>query len=190
SYFYVTPPDSQWDERRREEHLSFYNRYSLPIIAIHEVAPGHYYQHLALKQQHSRVRTALASGSFVEGWAHYCEQMMLDEGFGGGDPRLRLAQLEEALLRDCRFIVGIKMHTRGMSLDEGTKIFVERGHQEKSNAFEEARRGTYDPLYLYYTLGKLQILKLREDYRRAKGNEFKLSEFHDAFLRQGPLPIR
>ncbi|MDQ3816648.1 MAG: DUF885 domain-containing protein, partial [Acidobacteriota bacterium] len=148
SYFYVTPPDPQWDERKREEHLSFYNRYSLPIIAIHEVAPGHYYQHLVLKKQRSRIRTALASASFVEGWAHYCEQMMLDEGFGGNNPKLRFAQLNAALLRLCRYLVGLRLHTQGMSYEQAVDFFMREGYQERVNAEREARRGTLDPTYL------------------------------------------
>lgn len=190
SYFYVTPPDPQWDERRKEEHLSFYNRYSLPIIAIHEVAPGHYYQSLALKQQRSRVRTALASASFVEGWAHYCEQMMLDEGFGGNNPKLRFAQLNAALLRLCRYLVGLRLHTQGMTYEQGVDFFMREGYQERVNAEREARRGTLDPTYLVYTLGKMQIMKLREDYRARMGAAFKLGEFHDRLLSYGMPPIK
>ncbi|MFL6230228.1 MAG: DUF885 family protein [Pyrinomonadaceae bacterium] len=190
SYFYVTPPDPAWDARRREEHLSFYNRYSLPIVAIHEVYPGHYYQGLALTRTHSRVRSALGANSFVEGWAHYCEQMLLDEGFGGGNPKLRLAQLQAALTRLCRYLVGIEMHTRGMSYEEGVEFFVREGYMERTNAEREARRGTLDPTYLVYTLGKMQIIALREDYRRQQGDSFRLSEFHDRLLSYGMPPVK
>ncbi|HKC62751.1 MAG TPA: DUF885 family protein [Pyrinomonadaceae bacterium] len=190
SYFYVTPPDPQWDERKKEEHLSFYNRYSLPIIAIHEVAPGHYYQNLALKQQHSRIRIALASASFVEGWAHYCEQMMLDEGFGGNNPKLRFAQLNAALLRLCRYLVGLRLHTQGMSYEQGVDFFMREGYQERVNAEREARRGTLDPTYLVYTLGKMQIMKLREEYKARMGASFKLGEFHDRLLSYGMPPVK
>lgn len=190
AYFYVTPPDAQWDERRKEEHLSFYNRYSLPIISIHEVYPGHYYQYLALKRQPSRVRTALASASFVEGWAHYSEQMMLDEGFGGNNPKLRLAQLNAALLRLCRYLVGLRLHTQGMTYEEGVEFFIREGYQERVNAEREARRGTEDPTYLVYTLGKMQILKLREDYKQHMGASFSLGQFHDRLLSYGMPPIK
>jgi uncharacterized protein (DUF885 family) len=190
SYFYVTPPDPQWDERRKEEHLSFYNRYSLPIIAIHEVYPGHYYQKLALKRLSSRVRVALASASFVEGWAHYCEQMMLDEGFGGNNPKLRLAQLNAALLRLCRYLVGLRLHTQGMTYEEGVQFFMREGYQERVNAEREARRGTLDPTYLVYTLGKMQILKLREEYRARMGASFNLGAFHDRLLSYGMPPVK
>jgi uncharacterized protein (DUF885 family) len=190
SYFYVTPPDPSWDARRREEHLSFYNRYQLPVVSIHEVYPGHYYQLLALRRTPSRVRSALGAASFVEGWAHYCEQMMLDEGFGGGNPRLRLAQLQAALTRLCRYLVGISMHTRGMSYEEGVEFFVREGYMERTNAEREARRGTLDPTYLVYTLGKMEIMRLREDYRRLRGDGFRLGEFHDRLLSYGMPPVR
>jgi uncharacterized protein (DUF885 family) len=190
SYFYVTPPDPAWDARRREEHLSFYNRYSLPVVAIHEVYPGHYYQSLALRRSSSRVRAALGANSFVEGWAHYCEQMMLDEGFGGGNPKLRLAQLQAALTRLCRYLVGISLHTRGMSYEEGVEFFVREGYMERTNAEREARRGTLDPTYLVYTLGKMEIMRLREDYQRQQGDAFRLGEFHDRLLSYGMPPVK
>jgi uncharacterized protein (DUF885 family) len=190
SYFYVTPPDATWDARRRDEHLSFYNRYQLPVVAIHEVYPGHYYQQLALARTHSRLRSALGANSFVEGWAHYCEQMMLDEGFGGNNPKLRLAQLQAALTRLCRYLVGIKMHTGGMSYEEGVEFFVREGYMERTNAEREARRGTLDPTYLVYTLGKMEIMRLREDYRRQQGDAFRIGEFHDRLLSYGMPPVK
>ncbi|HEY0546466.1 MAG TPA: DUF885 family protein [Pyrinomonadaceae bacterium] len=190
AYFYVTPPDADWDARRKDEHLSFYNRSSLPIIAIHEVYPGHYYQFLALKGQFSRVRTALGSASFVEGWAHYCEQMMLDEGFGGNNPKLRLAQLNLALLRLCRYLVGLRMHTAGMTYEQGVEFFMREGYQERVNAEREARRGTLDPTYLVYTLGKMEILKLRDEWRARLGASFRLGEFHDRLLSFGMPPLK
>jgi uncharacterized protein (DUF885 family) len=190
AYYYVTPPDPQWDERRKEEHLSFYNRYALPIISIHEVYPGHYYQYLALKRVPSRVRVALSSASFAEGWAHYCEQMLLDEGFGGNNPKLRLAQLSLALLRLCRYLVGLRLHTAGMTYEQGVEFFMREGYQERVNAEREARRGTLDPTYLVYTLGKMQILKLREDYRKLMGTSFNLGQFHDRLLSYGMPPVK
>ena len=190
SYFYVTPPGDGWDARRREEHLSFFNRYALPVVSIHEAFPGHYYQLSLLRRTPSRVRAALQSASFVEGWAHYCEQMMLDEGFGGGEPRLRLAQLHAALTRLCRYLVGLRMHTEGMSYEEGVEFFMREGYVERANAEREARRGTIDPTYLVYTLGKTEILRLREDYRRARGEGFRLGEFHDRLLSYGRPPVK
>jgi uncharacterized protein (DUF885 family) len=190
AYYYVTPPDPAWDARRREEHLSFYNRYSLPIVSVHEVYPGHYYQLLAARQSTSRVRAVLGSGSFIEGWAHYCEQMMLDEGFGGNNPKLKLAQLQAALSRLCRYLVGLKMHTQGMTYEQGTEFFMREGYMERANAEREARRGTLDPTYLVYTLGKMEILKLREAYRERTGASFRLGEFHDRLLAHGSPPVK
>ncbi len=190
AYYYVTPPDSHGDARRIEEHLSFYNRYALPVISIHEVYPGHYYQGLALKGQTSRVRTVLASASFTEGWAHYCEQMMLDEGFGGNNPKLRLAQLNLALLRLCRYVVGLRLHTQGMSYEEAVRFFMREGYQERVNAEREARRGTVDPTYLVYTLGKMEIMKLRDEVKAREGATFRLGQFHEKLLSYGMPPVR
>jgi uncharacterized protein (DUF885 family) len=190
AYYYLTPPDPAWDERRREEHLGHYNRYGLQITSIHEAFPGHYYQLLKLQQQPSRVRTAFGAASFVEGWAHYCEQMMLDEGFGGNNPRLRLAQLNAALLRLCRYVVGIRLHTQGMSYAEAVDFFMREGYQERVNAEREARRGTVDPTYLVYTLGKMEIIKLREDWRARVGPAFNLGQFHDRLLSYGMPPLK
>jgi uncharacterized protein (DUF885 family) len=190
AFYYVTPPEKDWDARQKEEHLRLFNAPVMQIITIHEAFPGHYIQFLNAKQYPTKTRKLTSCGSNVEGWAHYCEQMMVEEGYGGGDPRIRLAQLSEALLRDCRFVVGIKLHTRGMTVEQGAKVFEEEGFQEPSTAYEEARRGAYNPTYLYYTLGKLQIYKLREDYRRAKGMDYKLATFHNEFVRQGGIPIK
>lgn len=191
SYYYLTPPDMAWSERQREEHLSHYNRYGLPITSIHEVYPGHYYQLLALKRvQPTRVRATFASSSFVEGWAHYCEQMMLDEGFGGNNPKLRLAQLDAALLRLCRYVVGLRLHTQGMTYEQAVEFFMREGYQERVNAEREARRGTVDPTYLVYTLGKMLIMRLREDWKNRMGAAFNLRDFHDRLLSYGMPPIK
>jgi uncharacterized protein (DUF885 family) len=190
AYYYVTLPDPQLDEAKKEEHLGFYNRYALPIISIHEVYPGHYYQFLAAKKVPSRVRSVLRSASFTEGWGHYCEQMMLDEGFGGNNPRLRLAQLNLALLRLCRYVVGLRLHTRGMSYQEALDFFMREGYQDSVAAEREARRGTIDPTYLVYTLGKMEILKLREEYRARMGDSFRLRDFHDQLLSYGMPPVK
>ncbi len=115
---------------------------------------------------------------------------MIEEGLGNGDPGYRLAQLSEALVRDARFVIGIKLHTQGWTVEKGTRLFMEKAFQERANGFEEARRGAYNPTYLYYTLGKLQIYKLREDYKRAKGSAYSLEQFHTDFVRQGGMPIK
>jgi uncharacterized protein (DUF885 family) len=190
AFYYVTPPEKDWSARRVEEHLRAYNKWVMDIISIHEAYPGHFVQFLYSKQFPTKTRKLVFAGSNVEGWAHYCEQMMLEQGFGNGDPRIRLAQLSEALLRDARYVAGIKLHTQGMTVEQAAKIFVEKAFQEPANAYEEARRGAYNPTYLYYTLGKLEIYKLREDYRKAKGGAFRLEGFHNEFIRQGGIPIK
>jgi hypothetical protein len=187
AFYYVTPVEADWDEARREAHLRLFNPYVVAMINVHEAYPGHYLQFLYAPRLPTRTRKLLYANTNVEGWAHYGEQMMVDEGFGEGDPRIRLAQLQEALLRDCRYVVGIKLHTRGMTVEEGAKVFVERGFQEPANGYEEARRGAYDPTYLYYTLGKLEIQELRDEYRSKTGAT--LRQFHDAFVAQGGIPI-
>jgi uncharacterized protein (DUF885 family) len=190
AFYYVTPPEMNWSAKQKEEHLRLFNAPVMQIITIHEAFPGHYIQFLYAKQYPTKTRKLAACNSNAEGWAHYCEQMMVEEGYGDGDPKIRLAQLSEALLRDCRFVVGIKLHTQGMTVERGAQVFEKEGYQEPSSAYEEARRGAYDPTYLYYTLGKLQIYKFREDYRRAKGASYQLESFHNTFVRQGGLPIK
>lgn len=190
AFYYVTPPEKEWDKKRQIEHMRQFNRTGMDIITIHEAYPGHYLQFLYAKQYPTKVRKLYFCGTNAEGWAHYAEQMIVEEGYGDGDPKVRLAQLNEALLRDCRYIVGIKLHTEGWTVEQGKKFFVEQGYIEPEVAFQEARRGTYNPTYLYYTLGKLQIYKLRDDYKKAKGADFRLQTFHDEFVRQGGLPIK
>jgi uncharacterized protein (DUF885 family) len=190
AFYYVTPTEKDWTAKRKEEHLRLFNPPVMQIITIHEAFPGHYIQFLYAKQYPTRVRKLTYCDSNVEGWAHYCEQMMVEEGHGDGDAKIRLAQLSEALLRDCRFVVGIKLHTQSMTVEEGAKVFEKEGFQEPSTAYEEARRGAYNPTYLYYTLGKLQIYKLRDDYRKAKGKDYNLQTFHNDFVQQGGIPIK
>jgi uncharacterized protein (DUF885 family) len=164
--------------------------YFIRSTVIHEAYPAHYIQFLGDSKLAFRVRKIILSLSNFEGWAHYCEQMVLDEGFRADDPKMRLAQLQDALLRNARLIVGIKMHTRKMSMDEGVDFFRTEAYQSKAMAEREVKRGTMDPAYINYTLGKLEIMKLREDYKRLKGNDFSLKEFHDRFLEMGAVPIR
>jgi uncharacterized protein (DUF885 family) len=188
AYYYVTPVDPSWDAKRQDEHLRFYNKYVVAMINVHEAYPGHYVQFLYQQKLTSRVRKLVDASTNSEGWAHYAEQMMLEKGFGGGDPRYRLAQLQEALLRDCRYVAGIKLHTEGWTVERAAKeLFVDQCFQEPANGHEEARRGTYNPTYLYYTLGKIEIQKLRDEYLQEKGGSLK--QFHEAFLSQGGLPI-
>ena len=185
----MTPTEKDWDAKHKDEHLRAFNSPVMKVITIHEAYPGHYVQFLNAKQFPTKTRKVLYCSSNVEGWAHYAEQMMIEEGFGAGDPKIRLAQLQEALLRDARYVVGIKLHTAGWTVEQGARFFQEKAFQEPANAYEEARRGAYNPTYLYYTLGKLQIYKLREDYRAAKAANYNLKDFHDEFVRQGGVPI-
>jgi len=188
--FNVTTPDSKWPAERTEEWMKGFNNSMIPGTAIHEVYPGHFVQFLWINQSQSKIRKLIACGSNAEGWAHYSEQMMLDEGYGNGDAKLRMGQLEDALLRDARFIVGIQMHTGNMTLEQAKQFFIQEGYQPAPIADIETKRGTSDPTYLVYTLGKLQILKLREDYRKMRGKDFSLMEFHDRLMQQGGVPLK
>ncbi|HEV3333722.1 MAG TPA: DUF885 domain-containing protein [Bryobacteraceae bacterium] len=190
AYFNVTLPDSHWTPKQVEEYLEDFNRGTIISTATHEAFPGHYVQFLWLQSLSSRVRKLVACGSNSEGWAHYSEQMMLDEGYGNGDLKLRLGQLQDALLRNARYIAGIQMHTGKMTVDQAADFFVKEGYQTRPIAEKEAKRGTSDPTYLVYTLGKLEILKLRDDYKNVKGQHYTLGEFHNAFLKQGAAPIK
>jgi uncharacterized protein (DUF885 family) len=200
AYFNVTLPDPSWPKDKQESWLQAFNRGTITSTAIHEVYPGHYTQFLWVPSAPSKVRKLLGSGTNAEGWAHYTEQMMLDEGYGrtaripeAKDRKfleLRLGQLQDALLRDARYIVGLKMHTGQMTFDEGVKFFREQGYQTAAVSERETKRGTSDPTYLMYTLGKLQIMKLREDYRKKMGDKFSLEQFHNEFLKQGFPPVK
>jgi len=190
AFFNVTLPEKNWTPARVAAFMLGSPRGVIISTAIHEAYPGHYVQFLWMKNVDSRVRKLIGASSNAEGWAHYCEQMMLDEGYSNGDPKMRLGQLQDALLRDARYIVGIEMHTGKRTLDQGVEFFEKEGFQPHEIALKETKRGTSDPTYLYYTLGKLQILKLREDYKKMRGAQFMLQEFHDSFMKQGFPPIK
>lgn len=190
AYYNVTPVEPKWTQARKEQHLSFFNDYYFPLISAHEVMPGHYVNFAIERHEKlSLIRRLLSSPSFVEGWAHYDEQMMVDEGWGNGDPHVRLAQLQGALLRECRYLVGLREHTAGMTVDAATKFFEENAFLAHEPAHREALRGTADPLYGYYTLGKLELLKLRDDYKRISGSRYSLEAFHDQLLAHGDPPM-
>ena len=190
AFFNVTLPEPGWTKEKKEDYLEAFHRGTIISTAVHEVYPGHYVQFLWTNTAPSKVRKLIGASSNAEGWAHYTEQMMLDEGYGNGDLKLRLGQLQDALLRNARYIVGIEMHTGRMTIDQAVEFFVKEGYQKRAIGEEEAKRGTSDPTYLYYTLGKLEILKLREDYRKLRGSQFSLLDFHDKFLAQGCPPIK
>jgi uncharacterized protein (DUF885 family) len=191
AYYNVTPVEPGWTEKQKRDHLGFFNRWSSEIVSVHEALPGHYYQFLAVQRVPSRLRQVLGCGSNSEGWAHYCEQMAIEEGYGGGDPRYELAQLVLAIQRLGRFVVGISLHTQGMSYEQAVQVFEDRCWMAPVNAEREARRGTMDPTYLVYTLGKWRVLEMREELKRRLGDRYRLKDFHDAFLREGPaaLPV-
>src|SRR5438093_649440 len=192
AYYNITLPDPSWPKEKQEEYLQGYNYPLLSNVSVHEVWPGHYTQFLWVKNNPdlSKVRKLTGAGSDSEGWAHYSEEMVLDEGLYNNDARYRLAQLVDALLRDCRYIVGIKMHTQGMTMDQAKRFFVKEGHQVPVVGEMETKRGTGDPTYLMYTLGKLEILKLREDYKRKMGSAFSLQDFHDRFIKAGSPAVK
>ena len=190
AFYYLTPPDASWGAERREDHLENFNRYQLTVTSIHEAYPGHYYQQLKSAQSPSRVRAALRSATFAEGWAHYSEQMMLDEGFGGNNPKLRLAQLNSALLRLCGYLAAVRVHTAGMSYEEAVGLFEREGYLARASAEREARLAALDPVSLAATLGKAEILRLRQEWQRQLGDSFRLGEFHDRLLGYGAPPLR
>lgn len=189
AFFNVTLPEKAWSKEQIESFMGGFNRGTVISTAIHEVYPGHYVQFLWVQHAPSKVRKLLGCGTNAEGWAHYTEQMMLDEGYSR-DPKIRLGQLQDALLRDARYIVGISMHTGKMTFEQGVDFFVKEGYQTHEVAERETKRGTSDPTYLVYTLGKLEILKLREDYKKKMGDKFSLEQFHNDFLKQGYPPVK
>ncbi|HEX4631755.1 MAG TPA: DUF885 domain-containing protein [Chthoniobacterales bacterium] len=204
AYFYVTPPENDWTELQKEQWLTSFNYFMSDLVSIHEVYPGHYVQFLHLNaSKATKAEKIFGATSFIEGWAHYCEKMMIDEGFGGAAPnakpseddvqraaKYRMVQAQAALVRLCRLCVSIKMHTQGMSVDEATKFFQDNCYMEEKPARAEAMRGTFDIGYGSYSLGKLEILKLRADYQAQEGDKFSLKKFHDEVLSHGMLPIR
>jgi uncharacterized protein (DUF885 family) len=203
SYFYITPAANDWNELQKEQWLTSFNYYMSDLFSIHEVYPGHYVQFLRMNaSKATKAEKIFGSDSFVEGWAHYAEQMMIDEGFGGSaaaEPsvdeihraaKYRMMQAQAALVRLCRLCVSIKMHTQGMSVEEATKFFQENCYYEEKPARTEAMRATFDLGCLSYTLGKLQILKLRKDWQEQEGANFSLKKFHDELLNHGMPPIR
>jgi uncharacterized protein (DUF885 family) len=203
AYYYVTPTEPDWPPEQKEEWLTAFNYYTTDIVSIHEAYPGHYTQFLHLNASPvSRVAKIFGSYAFVEGWAHYVEKVVIDAGYGGSTSetpteeeqkraaKYRMAQADEALLRLCRLAVSIRMHTQGMSIEDATKFFMEHCHYEEKPARSEAMRGTYDPGYLNYSLGKLMILKLRRDYEAQEGEKFSAKQFHDELLKHGMPQIR
>ena len=191
AYYYLTDVDRSWPPERQEEHMRDFNFPTLWNISIHEVYPGHFLHYQHLRQVDSKVRksTFFAPASVVEGWAHYCEQMMIEAGFRRTDPTIKLGQLAEALVRLARFVVCIRLHCEDLSVEQGMRFFRDEAFLEEASARREAERGTFDPTYLVYSAGKLMMLKLRRDYKQQQAGKFSLRAFHDAVLAQGCAPF-
>ncbi len=196
AFYYITPVDPKWSPQQKEDWLRQFDYYTTDNVTIHEAYPGHYTQFMHLNaSKASKIEKIFGSYAFIEGWAHYCEKMMADEGYGhNGDPviaaKYRLAQSGDALLRLCRLCVSVKTHCQGMSVDDATKFFMDNWYQGDKPSRQEALRGTFDPGYLFYTIGKLEILKLRADYEKQEGANFSLKKFHDLMLDNGMPQIR
>lgn len=191
AYYYITDADPAWPAERQEEHLRDFSYGALWSISIHEVYPGHFlhYQHLRQVAAPLRKSILFSSTAMVEGWAHYAEQMMIDAGFRRQDPHIKLGQLAEALIRLCRVIVGIRLHCEDLSVEQGVRFFRDEAFLEEASARREAERGTFDPSYVLYSLGKLMVLKLRDDYKALKGDKFSARTFHDTLLGNGTVPL-
>ena len=193
SYYNITLVDPSWSERQKNEHLTYFNYPGLLGVSIHEAMPGHFVQLLYRQQVPTDLRKVFMPASLIEGWAHYAEQMMIDEGFGDFDPGARLGQLRRALQRHARWHVGMAMHVSGESILDAAIEFSDIAYFADFPALRETQRGTYNPTFLYYALGRMEILRLREDYRKHlsdRGETFSLLEFHDALLTLGlPLPL-
>lgn len=187
AFYYITPPDPKWPQKEQEEYVMPFG--TLLSTSVHEVYPGHYLQAMWIRRAPTKVEKSIGSYSFIEGWAHYGEQLMIEEGFGKEDPQNRLGQLGDALLRNCRVVVALGIHTKGMTLAEAQKRFEDDCKQDPATAREQAVRGTFDPGYFAYTLGKIQILALREEAKKRLGARFDLRAFHDALLSHGSPPV-
>jgi uncharacterized protein (DUF885 family) len=192
AFYNVTPVNPRDTPKDQALYLESFNDFERPIISAHEVYPGHFTnfaidKHLPL----TLTEKLLTATSFVEGWAHYDEQMMVEEGWGGGDPRVKIMQLREAIWRNARFVAGVKMHTQGMTVAQAERLFRTQAFLDPASARAEAKRGTQDATYGYYTLGKMEILKLRADYRKKLGSAFTLARFHHDLLQYGDpaLPL-
>lgn len=187
STYFIAPADPEWSE---EDQLAYVpGETSLLAISVHEVWPGHFLQFLHANRTDNSVGRHFGTYTFTEGWAHYTEQMMWDAGLGEGDPEVRIGQLLNALLRNVRYLSAIGLHAEGMTIDESRQMFLDKAFQDYGNAEQQSLRGTYDPGYLNYTLGKLMINKLRSDWVRDRGGREAWGEFHDRFLAYGSPPI-
>jgi hypothetical protein len=189
SWYHITPPEESWPEQDKEEWLEVFSATTLPGITVHEVAPGHFSHGRAIRRAPTQIRRTLHSPAFVEGWAHYAEELCVEEGFQGDDPRFAIGIWLEALVRVTRLACAIGVHTAGMTVEEGAARFEADTHLAGAAALSEARRATFDPTYGRYTWGKLEIMSLRERARKEWGAGFSLHRFHAAMLNLGSPPL-
>lgn len=187
SIYYIAPPDPAWSQKEKDAYVP--GQGSLLFTSVHEVWPGHFLQFLHANRSSSKLGQLFVGYAFAEGWAHYTEEMMWEAGLGNGSDEMHIGQLLEALLRNVRFVSAIEMHTGKMTVEESERMFLEQGYQDAGNARQQAARGTFDPAYLNYTMGKLMIRKLREDWTASRGGKQAWQSFHDEFLKYGGPPI-
>jgi uncharacterized protein (DUF885 family) len=187
STYYISPPDPTWTKEVQDAYVP--GRGNLLYTSAHEVYPGHFVQYLHAHRAPSMIGKLFVGYAFSEGWAHYAEEMMHEAGLSGGDPEMHIGQLHDALMRNVRYVSAIGLHTQGMTVDESKRLFREQAFIDEGNAQQQAERGTFDPAYLNYTLGKLMILKLRDDWTASRGGRKAWKEFHNEFLGYGGPPI-
>lgn len=187
STYYIAPPDPSWSKAERDAYMP--GKANLLFVSVHEVWPGHFLQYLHSNRSTSKVGQVFVGYAFSEGWAHYTEEMMWDAGLGSGDPETHIGQLSNALLRNARYLSAIGLHTKGMTLEESERMFREQAYQDPGNSKQQAARGTFDPAYRNYTMGKLMIRKLRDDWTASRGGRKAWREFHDKCLSYGGPPI-
>jgi len=187
SVYYIAPPDPKWSKEEQAAYIP--GKAELLFTTVHEVWPGHFLQFLHANRSESKVGRLFVGYAYAEGWAHYSEELMVEAGYGDGDPEVHIGQLLNALLRNVRYLSAIGLHTGGMTVEESEKMFRESAYQDPGNARQQAARGTYDPAYLNYTLGKLMIRRLRDNWTEARGGREAWGQFHDEFLSYGGPPI-
>ena len=187
STYYISPPDPSWTAQEQSDYLP--GKADLLFTSVHEVWPGHFLQYLHANRNPSIVNRLFVGYAYAEGWGHYAEELMWEMGLGEADPETHIGQLTNALLRDVRFLSAIGLHTQGMTVAESERMFVEQAFTDIGTARQQSARGTYDPAYLNYTMGKLMIRKLRDDWTATRGGRAAWREFHDRFLSYGGPPI-
>ena len=185
--YYIAPPDPSWTPKEQQEYISSYSE--LLFTSIHEVWPGHFLQFLHSNRSPSKFGQVFVGYAFAEGWAHYTEELMWEAGYENANPEVHIGQLLNALLRNVRFMSAIGLHTGRMTVEQSEKMFREVAFQDPANARQQAARGTFDPAYLNYTMGKLMIRKLRDDWCAERGGREAWREFHDKFLSFGVPPV-